>query len=97
MTVLKLDIIKKLAQLARIELTKAEEKKYQDQLSSILEYVDKLNQVDTEKIEPTAHVTGLHNITRNDEINNEKNQKEIVDLAPKTEGKSYKVKAVFDK
>lgn len=97
MSELKKDSIKKLARLARIELTKAEEDKYQSQLSSILDYVEKLNKVNTDGVEPTAHVTGLHNITRNDLIKDEKLQSDIILQAPKTEGKSYKVKAVFDK
>ena len=97
MSELKKDIIKKLARLARIELTEAEEDKYQSQLSSILDYAEKLNKVNTDGVEPTAHVTGLHNITRNDLIKDEKLQSDIVSQAPRIEGKNYKVKAVFDK
>jgi len=59
--------IEHIAKLARIELTEKEKEKFSTELSSILEYIDKLNQVDTGKIEPISQVTGLKNILRSDE------------------------------
>lgn len=53
--------------LARLGLTEEEITKFQTQLSSILDYVEQLNEVDTEGIEPTAQVTGLTNVKRLDE------------------------------
>ena len=60
--------VKHIARLARIKLTTAEVKKFQKQLGSIIEYFDKLNEVDTKDVEPTSQVTGLVNKLRNDEI-----------------------------
>ncbi|QQG40507.1 MAG: Asp-tRNA(Asn)/Glu-tRNA(Gln) amidotransferase subunit GatC [Candidatus Levyibacteriota bacterium] len=54
------------AKLANLPLTDEEKKKFEKQLSSILEYIAKLNEVDTKNIEPTSQVTGLENVTRED-------------------------------
>lgn len=63
---MKIDVVK-VAKLANLPLTKEEEKKYSDQLSKILEYMEKLNQVDTSGVEATFNVTGLSNVMREDE------------------------------
>lgn len=54
------------AKLARLGLSDAEIEKFQVQLSAILEYVEQLNEVNTDGVEPTAQVTGLANVTRQD-------------------------------
>ncbi len=56
------------AKLAKIPLTESEIDKFTDQLSSIVSYMDELNEVDTSSIEPTSQTTGLKNIFRSDEI-----------------------------
>lgn len=61
------DDVLRLAQLARLKLTDAEVGKLQDELGSILGYVEQLDQVDVAGIEPTYQVTGLTNVTRGDE------------------------------
>lgn len=55
-----------MAKLARLGLTSEEIAKFQTQLSSILDYVGQLNEVDTDGVEPTAQVTGLVNVMRED-------------------------------
>lgn len=59
--------VEHIAKLARIELSEKEKEKFANELSSILDYFEKLNQVDTAKIKPVSQVTGLLNITRGDE------------------------------
>ncbi|HIG30249.1 MAG TPA: Asp-tRNA(Asn)/Glu-tRNA(Gln) amidotransferase subunit GatC [Verrucomicrobiales bacterium] len=56
------------AELARIRLTEEEETRFGGQLSQILEYVDKLNQLDVEGIDPMTHAVPLVNVTRKDEV-----------------------------
>ncbi len=58
----------KIAKLARLGISDAEVEKYQVQLSGIISYIDKLNEVNTDGVEPTAQVTGLLNCFRTDEI-----------------------------
>jgi len=89
------DDIKKCAQLARIELTEAEEEKFFSQLSSILGYCEKLSELDLENVEPTYQVTGQKNIFREDEVTNSDRQEEMLRNAPEQEGGFMKVKSVF--
>jgi len=58
--------VEHIAKLARIELTKKEKEKFKKELSLILDYVGKLNKVNTEKIEIAGQITGLENIVRED-------------------------------
>ena len=60
--------ILKLARLARLDISEEEIAEYSQELSSILEYVEQLNQVDIEGLEPTLQITGLTNVARDDEI-----------------------------
>lgn len=62
---MKIDV-RKVAKLANLSLSPNEEKEFDQQLNSIVGYIEKLNSVDTSSIEPTAQVTGLKNVTRND-------------------------------
>ena len=60
--------IKHIANLARLELTAAEEIKYGKQLSAVLNYVDKLAEVDTNNFLSTSSTSGLVNVWREDEV-----------------------------
>lgn len=62
------DQVLHVAQLARLGLTSQEIITFQTQLSSILDYVEQLNEVNTDGIEPTAQVTGLVNVMREDHV-----------------------------
>ena len=56
--------VEHIAALARIRLTAAEKEKMTEDLGAILGYVNKLNEVNTDNIEPLAQVTGLENVFR---------------------------------
>lgn len=58
--------VKYVANLARLELTPAEEEKFGAQLKSILGYIEKLKELDVTNIEPTAHAVPLTNVFRQD-------------------------------
>ncbi|PIZ62343.1 Asp-tRNA(Asn)/Glu-tRNA(Gln) amidotransferase GatCAB subunit C [Candidatus Saccharibacteria bacterium CG_4_10_14_0_2_um_filter_52_9] len=58
----------KLAQLARLELTDSEVDEFRAELSEILQYVEHLSSVDVSGLEPTHQLTGLTNVTREDEV-----------------------------
>ena len=62
---MKIDV-KKVAKLANLELSPEEETEFNKQLNEIVGYIEKLNSVDTSNVEPTAQVTGLKNVLRND-------------------------------
>ncbi len=58
--------VEHVAKLGRLELSEQEQEKLTDQLSSILTYVEKLNQLDTKGVEPTSHVLDINNVMRDD-------------------------------
>lgn len=89
--------INHLAELARLELSDKEKQMFGEQLSSILEYLEKLQAVDTNNIPPTAQVTGLQNVWRDDEVKNcdEETRRRLLDNLPEREGDLLKTKAVF--
>jgi len=60
--------VKYVAHLARIALTPDEQEKFGAQLSNILGYIEKLNELDVSRIEPTAHAVPLVNVFRADEV-----------------------------
>lgn len=62
---MKIDV-KHVAKLANLPLSSKEEKKFEKQLSSILDYVEQLNSVDTKDVDITSQVTNLENVTRED-------------------------------
>ena len=57
-----------LAKLARLKLTDAEKERFSSQMGTIIKYIEKLNELDTQNVEPTAHVLGLKNIFRDDMV-----------------------------
>jgi aspartyl-tRNA(Asn)/glutamyl-tRNA(Gln) amidotransferase subunit C len=89
--------IEKIARLAHLPLTVEEEVKISEKLSSVLTYVNKLKEVDTEGIEPLAHVTGVQNVMREDEVKNcEADVRDaIISAFPDSENGQLKVRSVF--
>ena len=76
------DDIQHLADLARLELSEAEKTLFSDQLSSILEYADKLKQVDTAEITPAHELTGRQNSARLDLVCPSGQENAIMSQAP---------------
>ena len=60
--------VDRVATLAKLNLTDSEVDKFLPQLSSIVDYISELSNVDTEGIEPTSQTTGLENVFRADEL-----------------------------
>ena len=92
------DEVKKVAALARLELTKDELEIMPGQLSNILSYIDQLKEVDTTGVEPTAQVTGLSDVWRADEVEewNKQEVKAALNQAPEILGHQIKVKKVLE-
>lgn len=85
----------KLAELARIELSQQEVEKFQQQLSTVLEYINELNKVDVTGISEVFEVTGLVNIQREDKVVTANNRDEIFSQAPEMKDGYFKVKAIL--
>ena len=90
--------VQKIANLARIELAPAEIEKYRDQLSDILGYVNKLQEVDTKGVE-AAYATDLMNSWRADEVKGcgAVERGLILDNMPDKEGDELKTIGIFKK
>jgi aspartyl-tRNA(Asn)/glutamyl-tRNA(Gln) amidotransferase subunit C len=61
------DQVLHVARLARLELSEAEVEQMADELSGILDHVDRISSLDLEAVEPTSHVVALENVLRGDE------------------------------
>ena len=92
---MKIDVLH-IAKLANLPLKKEEVEKYQKQLSSILEYIKKLQNVNTEDVAETSQVTGLENVTRRDEPEPSLSQKDALLNAKNNQNSSFKVKAILE-
>ena len=56
--------------LAKLELNEEEKEQAKKDMESMLDYIDKLNELDTEGVEPMSHVFPVHNVFREDEVTN---------------------------
>jgi aspartyl-tRNA(Asn)/glutamyl-tRNA(Gln) amidotransferase subunit C len=88
--------VEHVAYLARIGLSEEEKDRFQEQLSSILEHVAVINQLDTEAIPPTAQVIPLQNIVRMDTPLPSFPAEAILANAPRAEGGYFKIPPVLD-
>jgi len=88
--------VESVARLARLRLTEEEKEKYTKQLADILKYINKLNELNTEKVEPTSHVLPLSNVFREDRVRPSLEQEEILANAPEAEAGHFKVKKVIE-
>ncbi len=92
-----LEDVQQVALLARLELSDAESKQFQAELSSILDYVDQISKVDTSKVAPTAQVTGLVDVVRKDAKNpSTLTREQILQNAPDRRDGYIKVKSVLE-
>lgn len=87
--------VRKVAHLARLELKPEEEKMFTTQLSSILEYVEQLSELDTEKVAPTTRAIDVSNITRNDNLEPFPHREEILSCAPEQDGDFFRVPKIM--
>ena len=90
------DEVKKVAQLARLELNESEINQHAEQLEKILEYIKQLEKINTEDIPCTTRAIEVVNVLRKDEKKNYENSEEILDLAPSRENKFFKVPKIIN-
>src|SRR5688572_16233415 len=85
------------ANLAKLNLTDNEVDKFTTQLSSIVNYMEELNEVDTDNIDPTTQTTGLTNVLRGDEIKTDQvlSQDEALSGTDETHNGYFKVPAIL--
>ena len=96
MSTLTQETVKNIAELAKLNLTDEEIALYGEQLSEILDYVDKLNALDTDAIPPTASVLPITNAFREDKSRLGLTTDAALEMAPKAEAQQFSVDAVLD-
>ncbi len=87
--------IEKIALLARLSLTESEKEKLGKQFHKIVEYIDQLNRLDTENVEPTSHVLPLHNVLREDKAQSNFPDTDYLKLAPRQDKGHYEVPKII--
>lgn len=88
--------VSRVAKLANLPLTDEEKKKFEPQLEETIQYIERLNEVDTEGIEPTSQVTGLENVLREDEVKPSLSQEQALSNAKSTHNGLFKVKGILN-
>jgi aspartyl-tRNA(Asn)/glutamyl-tRNA(Gln) amidotransferase subunit C len=86
--------VEHVAQLARLGLTDEEMEALASELSSILDYIDQLEQLDTSSIAPTAQVGELVDVMRDDEVEPSLSVEEALANAPSRDGSYFRVRAM---
>lgn len=89
------ELILHIAELAHLKLREDEIKKFQKDLNQILEYVDKLNELDTENVEPLSHPLPLINVMREDKLKSSIEREEALKNAPDSTEEFFKVPKVI--
>jgi len=87
--------IKRIAQLARLDLDPAETNDLATQLTDILRYMEQLNSVDTQGVEPLSHVHEIVNQLRADEVQSSLDRETALRNAPDADGTYFKVPRVI--
>jgi len=87
--------VQHIAKLARLGLSEEEIKKFQKELFSILDYFEKLKEVDASNVKPLSHPFEIKNIIRKDEPETTANKDKLLELMPERKGSYLKVKSVF--
>jgi aspartyl-tRNA(Asn)/glutamyl-tRNA(Gln) amidotransferase subunit C len=90
-----LDQVRHVAKLARLALPEEKLAKFTGQLESILEYIDKINEVDTKGVEPMAHALPISNALRDDVVQPSLPVEKVLMNAPETDGAFFKVPKVI--
>lgn len=91
----KKDEVKHIAKLAKLEFTEDEMGKLTHDLNEILEYVEKLNELDTENVEPLSHPIEGSNVFRNDELQRSVEIEQALKNAPDATHEYFKVPKVI--
>ncbi|GJM83836.1 Asp-tRNA(Asn)/Glu-tRNA(Gln) amidotransferase subunit GatC [Paenibacillus timonensis] len=88
--------VEHVAKLARLHLSDEERDRFTEQLNAILQYAEKLNELNTDEIAPTTHVLHLSNVMREDVVKDSLPPEKVFRNAPDEEDGQFKVPAVLE-
>ena len=87
--------VRKVANLARLEITEAEEVEFTTQLNSILEYFERLSELDTTDVPPTTRAIETSNITRPDKLTPFPDKESLLTAAPEQQEDFFRVPKIM--
>jgi aspartyl-tRNA(Asn)/glutamyl-tRNA(Gln) amidotransferase subunit C len=85
-----------MAELARLKLSARETETFREQLSAVLDYVDRISELDLSAVSPTHSVAPLRSALRADEVRESLPREELLRNAPETEAGCFRVPAILD-
>ncbi|MEM1308146.1 MAG: Asp-tRNA(Asn)/Glu-tRNA(Gln) amidotransferase subunit GatC [Cyanobacteria bacterium P01_D01_bin.71] len=88
--------VRKVAHLARLDLTEAEEAQFTTQLNGILDYIEQLNELETANVPPTTRAIEVSNIHRPDQLETFSDRESLLSNAPEREDDFIKVPKIMD-
>ena len=96
MAVITSEEVEHVANLARLEFNEEEIAQFTHQLGRILDYIGKLNELDTTDVPPTFHVLPIHNVSKEDTVKPSYDRKLVFATAPETETGYFDVPKVIE-
>lgn len=88
--------IEQVANLSRLLLTDEEKDRFREQLADILGYIEKLNELDTDDVQPMAYATSLQNVFREDKPVSSFARQKILELSPSNSNGFFKVPKILE-
>lgn len=88
--------VEHIANLAKLNLKESEIEEFTGELSQILEYIDKLNELNTDNVEPLSHPVSKSNVFRGDTVKKSVDRKEALKNAPKSDDEFFQVPKVIN-
>lgn len=82
--------------LAKLELSEEEKEQAKKDMGKMLDYIDKLNELDTMDVEPMSHVFSVDNVFREDVVTNGDDREQMIANAPQKKDGTYMVPKTFD-
>ena len=90
------ETVRYIAALARLRFDESEQERLASEMSEILDYVEKLNELDTSDVPPMSHVLDLYNVVREDHVLTRITRDEALKNAPDTDGTYFRAPKVIE-
>ncbi len=84
-----------IAKLSRLKLSDIETSAYQEQMGQILTYVQQLDRLNTDSVEPSSHILNLENVVRSDQVDLKLSVEDVFMNAPDTEDDFFRVPQIL--
>ena len=87
--------VEKICDLANLKIANDEKEKFAEELGDILNYIEKLDELDTKNVKPTAYPVPLKNVLREDKVGESLEQEKVLKNAPDKIGNQFKVPPIM--